>query len=90
MLRREFFLVVLAAACQKKRDFKCTDEAGLAPTEVAARRALGYVEPTGDPSRACDACQQWAPGASDACGKCKVLAGPIHPSGTCRSFTAKS
>lgn len=89
MLRREFFLVVLASACQKK-EFKCTDEAGLAPAEVAARRALGYAEPSGDPARACEACQQWLPGPSDACGKCKVLAGPVHPRGTCRSFTAKS
>lgn len=89
MLRREFLLVMVAGACQKK-EFKCTDETGLAASDATARHALGYTEPAPDPSRACHGCQQWVPGASNACGKCKVLAGPIHPDGTCRSFSAKS
>jgi hypothetical protein len=92
--RRHLLLVAPAAllvACKKSQPKSCTDTAGLKPEEIEARNNAGYLDSTPWPDKECDLCQQYlAPVASGACGTCKLLKGPTHPWGYCRSFARKA
>jgi hypothetical protein len=88
-------LVVLASGvgCQKAHgNPTCSDTRGLTPEQLQTRTALAYVDAGPDPTRHCVACAQWVPNANDPeqCGGCKVFAGPIHPNGTCKSFSPRA
>lgn len=85
-----FSLVVLggATACQMKR-FTCSDESALDDAQKAARKALAYSDVSSDKNKLCKDCVQWVP-LGDECGNCKVLAGTVHPAGTCNLFAAKA
>lgn len=84
-------LVVLAtAACNKKAALSCTDTSSLPPTDVQVRTALGYVDSSVEPGKMCSGCAQFVPPPGPGvCGSCKVVKGPINPSGYCKSFVAK-
>jgi hypothetical protein len=91
--RRHLLLVApaaalaFAAACKKGAPASCNDKSGLTPADVSAREALAYVDRSTDMTQLCVKCRQYLPGpASDACGSCKIMKGPIHPNGTCRAF----
>lgn len=97
--RREAILGALAAlggaACSKaSAAASCTDTAGLGADDAQARVAMEYVDRAASPAKACSSCQQWLPtgpaGAPAGCGGCRVLKGPIHPSGTCKLFALRS
>lgn len=96
MNRRELLKVFAAAAllpaCRKAHAaFTCTDTSGLSDGETTARKALAYADASADPSRTCAKCVQWVEAKEDGtCGGCKVLKGPVHPNGTCKSFAPKS
>ncbi len=77
------------AGCSKKPT--CTDVSGLSPDELKMRNeTAAYVDSAPDPSKRCDVCVQWVPGASPtACGGCKVVKGPINPQGWCKLFAPK-
>jgi hypothetical protein len=95
VLRGALKLAVLAcgtAACGKvAAPTACVDVTGLAPNDVQMRAALGYVEPGPDKNKNCASCQQFVMSADEAaCSACKLLKGPIHPSGTCKAFAPKS
>jgi len=79
-----------ALACSKaKADaFACTDVSGLGDADRAQRVKLAYVDNASDPDRRCDRCVQYLE-APEGCGACKLLRGPIHPAGFCKSFAAK-
>jgi hypothetical protein len=78
------------AACGKGPPSSCMDVSSLSPDDKAARGALSYLDKSTDPAKECTKCQQWvAPASIDQCGTCKVVKGPIHPNGTCKSFLAK-
>ena len=84
--------VVLAgtAACDKAPS-SCNDVSGLSPEQQAGRNALGYEDTTSQPGKTCAKCAQYVPAAKvSECGKCKVLAGPVHPNGYCRAYVAKT
>lgn len=84
--------VVLAgtAACEKA-PASCNDVSGLTPEQQASRNALGYEDATSQPGKTCAKCAQYVPAAKASdCGKCKVLAGSVHPNGYCRAFVAKT
>ncbi len=85
--------VALGGVTACKRDpppFSCREGAGLSPDEAALREALAYAEPALDSTRTCAACQQFMKaGAEGSCGQCKVMKGPIHPSGSCKVFSPK-
>jgi hypothetical protein len=85
-------LAALGAACGKERAkaLICTDTTGLSPTDVQIRTTLAYVDISTEPGKSCTNCQQFvvAP-AARSCGTCKVLKGPINPSGYCKSFAVK-
>lgn len=70
-------------ACSKP--FSCHDTKGLSEAQVEARNAVAYSDKSSDMKRTCVKCVQFT--AGETCGTCKVLAGPIHPAGTCNIFS---
>jgi hypothetical protein len=98
--RRDLFhhsaaLGVLAAvgagACGKPQSaaLSCSDTSGLSAPDVQVRTALVYNDVSVEPGKACSSCQQFLPGPAGACGSCKILRGPINPSGSCKAYVAK-
>jgi hypothetical protein len=81
-----------ASACGKKgpATLSCADTSSMAPADVSVRTALAYVDVSTEPGKTCSNCQQFvAPAAAGTCGTCKVVKGPINPTGNCKSFVAK-
>jgi hypothetical protein len=77
--------------CKKKVPNSCTDTTGLASEDIEARRTLAYVDASPFPDKMCESCQQFVPAkVSGGCGSCKILKGPTHPYGYCKSFAAKA
>jgi High potential iron-sulfur protein len=92
--RREFgryALVVLAAAPLASAcgggELECSP-GSLSADQRTARTALQYLDTGSDPARHCSACMLYT-GTATACGTCTVIAGAIHPQGTCNSFVAR-
>jgi hypothetical protein len=79
-----------ALACSKAKasSFSCTDVSALNDADRSARVALAYAERSPSADRECARCVQYID-ASEGCGSCKLVRGPIHPAGTCKSFAAK-
>jgi hypothetical protein len=68
----------------------CVDTSSMLPTDVQIRATLGYVDASVEPGKTCLQCQQFvAPPTAGGCGTCKVVKGPINPTGYCKSFSAK-
>jgi hypothetical protein len=82
---------LLVTGCSKKAPaLNCTDTTGLSATDSMVRTTLAYVDVSTEPGKSCSNCQQFvAPPAPGTCGTCKVLKGPINPTGYCKSFVAK-
>src|SRR6185437_95598 len=79
-----------AAACKSEpAKLSCVDTTSLSSADAMVRTSLSYVDNSMEPGKNCQKCQQFLPGAPNACGGCKVLKGPINPSGYCKSFAAK-
>ncbi len=72
-----------------KKELSCTDTAGLSAAEIGMRTTLAYVDKSPEPAKLCEGCALYVPAAPDACGTCKVLKGPVHPKGYCKSWAAK-
>jgi hypothetical protein len=84
------FVALGSAACNKPAPLACVDTSALSPADVQVRTALGYADASPDPSKICLNCQQFLPSpTAGTCGACKVVKGPINPSGNCKSFVAK-
>jgi hypothetical protein len=85
------FVVWAGSACNKgPAQFSCTDTTGLSAGDVQIRTSLGYIDTSTQPGKTCSGCQQFvAPAAAGTCGTCKILKGPVHPNGYCKSFVAK-
>jgi hypothetical protein len=78
------------SACSKHEAFSCTRVDGLSVEEILPRNRLAYVDIAPDPAKTCASCQQFVPPPTeDRCGGCKILKGPVHPGGTCKSYVAK-
>lgn len=97
LVSRRAFVATLSAlpglgalACSKAKadPFVCTDVSGLSDEDRSQRVKLAYVDKAPDPDRQCDRCVQFLE-APEGCGSCKLLRGPIHPAGFCKSFAAK-
>lgn len=92
MMRRS--LVVLAAAPALGAigcgggGLEC-EPGSLTPAQQTMRTSLHYVDHGTDAARHCIRCQLYT-GGETACGTCTVVAGAIHPQGTCDSFVARS
>lgn len=91
--RREFVATLsflstgAAAACSKKAQFSCLEASSLTQADKEMRQRVGYVDTAPTPDRECSRCIQFIE-ADQGCGTCKILKGPVHPNGTCRSFAA--
>jgi hypothetical protein len=80
-----------ATACKEKTPpLACTDTSALSPADLQIRTVLAYVDTSMEPGKTCSGCQQFLPAATNACGACKVVKGPINPGGNCKSFVAKT
>ena len=83
------FSGVAALGCKKKQpEFTCTDVSALTDVDRTARTTLMYVDRSQNPEKECGRCVQYLE-APEGCGSCKIMRGPIHPNGTCKSFAAK-
>lgn len=80
----------LALACSRANAsaLTCTDVSALSEIDRSARVRLAYVDRSPNPERTCAACTQFL-GEPSGCGSCKLVRGPIHPFGSCKSFAAK-
>lgn len=68
----------------------CADLTGLTAEEKQLRVTFEYVAETPFPEKHCTNCGFWIePEAGAACGGCKVIKGPIHAAGYCKSWVAK-
>jgi hypothetical protein len=85
-------VVVGAGACGKpqKKLLVCSDTSALSASDMQVRASLAYADIAPDPTKMCVSCQQFLPGAPDACGTCKVLKGPVSPAGNCKAYAAKA
>jgi len=80
---------VVLSSCKRKLPEACTDTSGLSSDEIQARTVLAYGDASPFPDKTCAGCQQYVAPAKSSdgdCGACKVLKGPIHPRGYCKSF----
>lgn len=93
LARRSLFVIggasLLQLACGKPEVPQSCPKIALSPEAQKVRASLKYVERGPEAAKFCDACVQYKPGASGACGKCSLLEGPIHPQGTCAAFAPK-
>ena len=80
----------LAACKSEPKALSCTDTMSLSAADAQVRVSLQYVDTSVEAGKMCSGCQQYIPGAPDACGTCKVVKGPINPKGYCKSFVAKA
>jgi hypothetical protein len=79
----------VGVGCGKGR-FTCGDVSGLSEAEKTVRNTMAYTDHVADAKKRCDRCVQWIAAEQDGCGKCKVIAGPVHPEGTCKLFAPKT
>lgn len=84
-------LIVLAAvplAACGGGELEC-ESGALSADQRAMRGTLHYVDNGPDATRHCVGCALYV-GNAAACGTCTVVAGAIHPRGTCDAFAARS
>jgi hypothetical protein len=67
----------------------CTDTSALSSSDLQVRTTLAYADLSADATKACSRCAQFEPAGADACGACRILRGPINPTGTCKAFTPR-
>jgi hypothetical protein len=78
------------SACSKHKAISCAAVDGLSVEEILPRNKLLYSDVAADPAKTCSTCQQFVPPPSeDRCGSCKIMKGPVHPGGSCKSYVAK-
>ncbi|MDP9035309.1 MAG: high-potential iron-sulfur protein [Myxococcota bacterium] len=79
------------SGCGKDRPaaLSCNDTSALSPPEMTVRTVLAYVDTSPEQGKNCSNCQQFLPAAPGMCGACKVLKGPVNPTGYCKSFVAR-
>ena len=61
----------------------------LSAAESTMRTTLHYTDHTGARLRQCSGCALYT-GTETACGTCSVIAGAVHPQGSCDSFVARA
>jgi hypothetical protein len=87
-------LVAATEACDKNpfsgfSSLSCLDASALTPSELQIRNSLAYSDVSADPEKACVKCLHFLPGPEGSCGTCRMIRGPIHPKGTCKSFVQR-
>ena len=81
------FAAPVLVACTKT--LTCDDVSSLPTADATARAAFEYKDAAPDPAKTCTGCVFFVTAGEAACGSCKLVKGPIHPKGTCKSWAAK-
>lgn len=69
----------------------CDDLSGVSSSELEKRKKFGYMNESTVPGRHCGNCSLFLPGESEnACGGCLLFKGPVHPTGYCTQYAAKT
>lgn len=78
-------------ACRKEEPpDRCRDLTGLSEADQVARALQQYTDHALSPEQQCDRCDFWeAARTAVECGTCRVLRGPIRPTGSCTAFARK-
>lgn len=79
-------LVTLTSCGRDLSSLKCSAPEQLDEQSKQTRSQLGYVDLARDEGKRCLSCTYWEKAASDGCGSCSTVPGPIHPLGTCKIF----
>lgn len=53
------------------------------------RQTVHYVDAAPEGAGRCADCKFWLGAEPDACGRCHLVRGPIHPDGSCSIFRRK-
>lgn len=77
--------------CRRKTEpDSCEDVTGLDDGALMGRALQRYVDRATSQDKQCSGCDFWlAASEVTACGRCRLLPGPIHPRGTCAAFVPK-
>ena len=94
-LNKLFYAATVATAslgawgCQKRNIVICGDPARLTEAENSLRMSVHYAEKSPQHEQTCAGCAFFeSSGRGIACGMCKLLKGPVNPSGHCDSWSA--
>lgn len=82
-------LTAAVQACGKK-ELSCADSAGMSFSDAQTRVTYQYTDRALDPSKPCRTCRQFRSAGEQACGRCEVVKGPIHPAGGCRAWAPRT
>lgn len=69
----------------------CDDFSDVSASELEKRKKFGYMNESTVPGSHCGNCSLFIPGKSeDDCGGCLLFKGPVHPTGYCTQYAAKT
>lgn len=69
----------------------CDDFSDVSASELEKRKKFGYMDESTVPGRHCGNCSLFIPGKSENdCGGCLLFNGPVHPTGYCTQYAAKT
>jgi hypothetical protein len=76
-----------ASASTGNGENQCVPSSALSQEARQGRQRYGYVAQTPEQGKQCDNCQFWIPAEDgEACGGCRLFAGPVHPQGYCTAY----
>jgi hypothetical protein len=91
LLRRALELCSAATLAGALARGASATEACVEPSSESLRESLRYVAAAADPAKACAQCGFFtAQDPKSACGQCAIMSGPVHATGHCESWSAKS
>ena len=70
---------------QARASESCVD-----PASESLRESLHYQAAAPDPKKSCSKCGFFTPADPPKCGDCKIMSGPVDPTGHCDSWSEKS
>lgn len=83
-------VVLLAPRMASAQGAACYSPNALSWSEKSMRRAVGFVDQSGDPAKRCGTCTFFV-AAQNGCGKCQILSGAPTPAHAyCTSYAPKA
>jgi hypothetical protein len=68
----------------------CDNGTNLSPEDLKNRSDNQYVDASLDLKKTCGSCGLFTAGGEKQCGTCKIVKGPINPTGNCKNWAAKT
>lgn len=83
-------LTLAAASCGRAGPAAavCSDPNLLTDPQITMRQSVKYTEVSTVANQACAGCSYYEAAASEECGACKLLTGPVNSRGRCNSWSA--